>query len=224
VSAYRTAIDETTRTIDLRARYFRNLIVIVVAIGFVVIVAAVLTRRASALWAWLLLVPPCGAFFYVDARVLNGWRKALSIPWTSHDIDFEVLRQSIRANPAMPKGTTEGMLATLPSADSVATEQQVLTPTRRAIAAANLALHRERANALLLQTIASAVVVSILLAALWSRAWAPLWGLAALALLPAVRVWATRRGRLRCEAEVAACRAQGGFSEEGYIRMRASLR
>jgi hypothetical protein len=48
VSAYRTAIDQTIETIDRRARYFRNQIVIVVTICALVVVAIV-TRLASAL-------------------------------------------------------------------------------------------------------------------------------------------------------------------------------
>jgi hypothetical protein len=223
VSAYRTAIDETTRTIDLRARYFRNQIVIVVSIGALV-VAVAFFAGAAALWAWLLIVPACAVFFYVDARVLNSWREAMLGAWISPQIDFEVLRQTIRANPAMPKGTAEGMLETLPDARDLVSEQKLETCTRAGVAAVSLAMHRTRADALLLQTIASAIVVAAVLAALWTHSWNPLSAIASVAALPAVRVWAARRRLNRAAAEVAACRRQDGFSEAEFERLRAALK
>lgn len=223
MSAYRTAIDDTTRIIDLRARYFRNQIVIVVSIGALVVGAA-LFRGAAALWAWLLIVPACAVFFYVDARVLNSWREAMLGAWISPQIDLEVLRQTIRANPAMPKGTAEGMLETLPAAGDLVAEQKLQPSTRAAIAAVSLAMHRAKADALLLQTIASAILVGAVLTALWTHSWNPLSAIASVAALPAVRVWAARRRLNRADAEVAACRRQDGFSEADFERLRAALK
>src|SRR5262245_45970709 len=54
VSVYRTAIESTVETIARRARYFRNLIVVVVSLGALAALAAVLTRL-PAVWGWLLL-------------------------------------------------------------------------------------------------------------------------------------------------------------------------
>jgi hypothetical protein len=223
VSAYRTAIDETTRTIDLRARYFRNQIVIVVSIGALV-VAVAFFAGAAALWAWLLIVPACAVFFHVDARVLNRWREAMLGAWISPQIDFEVLRQTIRANPAMPKGTAEGMLETLPAAGDLIAEQKLQPSTRAAIAAVSLAMHRTRADALLLQTIASAIAAIAILAALWTHTWKPLSAIASIAALPAARAWAARRRQAQAEAGVAVCRRQDGFSEADFERLRAALK
>jgi hypothetical protein len=122
----------------------------------------------------------------------------------------------------LPK-TTGAMLATLPMAGDLVAEQKLLVPTRQAIAASCLAVHRAKTDALLLDAIASALVVALLLVALWMRRWTPLLGLTA---CPAARWsrWITRRWQRRCETEVAACRTQPGFNEEDYGRIRAGIR
>jgi hypothetical protein len=222
VSAYRTAIDRTTAIIDRRATYFRNQIVIVVGIVAVAAVGA-FAWSAAALWAVLLLVPACGLFFYVDSRVLTEWRSGLLEPWIARELDLVAWCQAIHANPVLPKETTAAMLATLPSARDLVAEQKILTPTRRAIAATCLALHRSKSDSLLLNAIASGVVVAILLAALWTGAWVPLLGLIALGPLPLVRRWIARWRRVRCETQVAVCRTQVGFSEEEYATARQRL-
>jgi hypothetical protein len=224
MTAYRTAIDRTSEAIERRARYFRNQVVIVVLISAFVAIVALVTRLAAALWAWLLLVPACGLFLYADDRALNAWRSDLLAPWITGDIDFAAFRGAIRANPALPKGTTEGMLITLPPAEDLVAEQKLLTPTRQAIAAASLAIHRHRADVLLLNALASGIITCVLLAALWTRSWVPLLTLTIVVLLAFARAWTGRRRQARCEAEVAMCRAKAGFSESDYARTIARLR
>jgi hypothetical protein len=217
VSAYRTAIDQTTRTIERRARYFRNQVVIVVTMGTLVMIAALIMRSPSALWAFLLLVPTGGLFLFIDSTTLNDWRADLLAAWVTRDIDFAAYRDAIRAHPSLPKGTIEAMLASLPSAGSLVAEQQVLTPTRQAVAATSLAWHGRAADALLLRAGASGLLVAVLLAALWKRGWLPLIGLAALALLPVIRTLTSRWRHARCAITVAACRNEPGFSEADYV-------
>jgi len=223
VSAYRTVIDQTTRTIERRARYFRNQVVTVISIAVLVVIAAMVSRSPSALWAFFLLVPACGLFFYADTRALNDWRSELLAAWITRDIDFAAFGKAIRANPTLPTGTMEGMLRTLPSAGDLITEQKVLTPTRRAIAAASLAFHRRRGDALLLNAIVSGIVVGALLSAPWMPAWVPLIGLTLVALLPLISAWRGRWQYASYEAEVAAARGQAGLSDSDYERIRAGL-
>lgn len=217
MSAYRTAIDQTTAAVDRRARYFRNQVVIVVAIAALVIIGA-FVWSAAALWAGLLLIPACGLYFHADSRLLNRWRSDLLQPWVARELDLVAYCQAIRANPILPKETTGAMLASLPLARDLISEQKMLTPTRQAIAAASLATHRGRADALLLKTIASGILVGAVVAALWMRALVPLIGLAALAVLPVVGIGLGRWRQARCEAEVAACRTRAGFNESDYTR------
>jgi hypothetical protein len=220
MSDYRTAIGATTSTIDLRARYFRNQVVIVVAIAAVTVVAAVLLRRASVLWAWLTIVPACGLFFYTDAGVLRHWRAAMLGAWVSGEIDFEVLRRTIRANPAIPKGTVEGMLQTLPEAESLAAEQRLGPATRRAVAVTTEARFERVRDKLLLKTLGSVIVVLVILAALLVHTWTPLGGVAALALLPVAGAVRERARQRRVAAIVDGCRREQGFSESDYDRVR----
>src|SRR5205807_582644 len=127
------------------------------------------------------------------------------------------------ANPVLPKGTTEGMLSTLPAAADLVGEQALLTPTRKAIAAASVAIYQSKTDALLLKTIASGLVVSAVLVALFMRAFSPLLGLAMLIVAPVIRASQERRRENRCETEVAACREQHGFSASDYIRIRGGF-
>lgn len=223
VSAYRAAIDQTTVVIDRRAKYFRNQVVTIVAITAIV-GAGALVWSSAALWAWLLLVPACGVFFYVDSRVLNQWRANVLEPWIAREVDLVAWSQAVRANPVLPKETVGAMLATLPTARDLVAEQKMLAPTRQAIAAACLAQHRSKADALLVNVVTSGLVVAVLLAALWMRSWIPLVGLVALVLLPVGRYRTARRRQAGGDAVVAACRAAVGFSEEDYARVVASLR
>jgi hypothetical protein len=224
VSAYRTAIDQTTDSIARRARYFRNQIVTVVAIGALVAVGALVTRSVAALSAWLVLVSVCGLFFHADSRLLNKWRRNLLAPWIARELDFAALLEAIRANPALPKPTVEGMLATLPFCGNLVAEQAILRPTRQAIAAGSVEIHRSRAQVLLLNVVASAVVVAALLASVYLRRWTPLLGLAALVPLPLGRAWISRAARRRSEAVLATSRSQPEFSEADYRRVLANLR
>ena len=181
-------------------------------------------RSPAALWAWLLLVPACGLFFHADSRVLQGWRRTLLDAWVTLDLDFEVLRGALLANPALPKGTLEGMLATLPAAGNLVAEQKVLAPTRSAVAVLNLAVYCDRAEALLLKTVASAIVVGAVLAAIWMRAWMPLVALTTIGFLPPAHAWRAYARRQRVDKDVASYRAQPGFSDADYRRMEAGLK
>jgi hypothetical protein len=223
LSTYRTAIDDTARTIQRRAGRFRNQVVMVVALSAIGGVAAVITRSITSLLAVLLLVPACGAFFYADSRLLNAWRRDVLRPWTAGQLDVAAFCLAIRANSALPKPTTEAMLATLPSAGDLVAEQKVLTPTRQAVAAVCGATHDSAADALLLNTIASGNVVAVVLMAIWSRRWNPLLGLVLLVALPVARGWIARRRQARCAAEVQACRSQIGFSESDFATICATL-
>ncbi|HMF97678.1 MAG TPA: hypothetical protein VKE96_25440 [Vicinamibacterales bacterium] len=224
MSAYRTAIDTTAAAIQHRARNFRNQIIVVVTISTIAVIAAAVTRSGSWLSTLLLLVPVCGLFLHADNRLLSRWRRHVLTPWVTRTLDFAALGQAVRANPALPKPTLEAMLATLPSAGDLVAEQAVLPPTRQAVAAVSCAIHGTAADALLINVVASAVVVAVALLALWTRDWRPAIGAGVLLLVPVVRQWAAHRQQARCEAEVSACRAQPGFSESDFATMCGALR
>ena len=196
MSAYRTAIDQTARTIERRARYFRNQVVIVVTISALVVIAAMVSWSPSALWGFFLLVPACGLFFYADNRALNEWRFQQLAAWNMRDIDFAAFRESICANPALPKATTVGMLMTLPSVGDIASEQRISSNTREAIAAVITALYACRSDVLAFKVASYVVVTGSVIAAAGLETWHPLLGIFAVMPLPVLLKWA-RVCRLR---------------------------
>ncbi|MBA2669753.1 MAG: hypothetical protein H0U67_05220 [Gemmatimonadetes bacterium] len=223
MSAYRDAIDRTTGLIKRRARHFRNLVVAVVLVVLGAVVGSVAARSLLPLAAVSVLLPLCAAFLVADERLLARWRAEVLAAWTRRDIDLAALRAAVRAHPTLPKETTEGMLMTLPSVGELTAEQALMTPTREALAATIRAGHREHADSLLLGALASAVVVGVLLAVVWTRVWILLPGLAILTAGPALSLWMRRRRLTVWEAEVEAYRKQPGFSEADYSRLLASL-
>jgi hypothetical protein len=224
MSPYSIAIEQTARLIEQRARYFRNQVVAVVLVGVLTLVWAVVTRSFFPLALLLVLLPVSAAFFVADGRLVARWRSDVLAAWAERNIDLAAFRAAIRAYPALPRETTEGMLATLPFAEDVVTEHRVLAPTRQAVAAASRAKYHKRWDALVLKAVASGIIVSILLSALWMRSWMPLVGLAILLVGPILAAWLPRRRTVAWEAELAVCRRQAGFSEADYAGLVASLR
>jgi hypothetical protein len=103
VSTYRLAILQTITTIDIRARYFRNLVVTVVMLTVGSIGWAAVTWTFSPLAGLLLLLPLCGLFFFLDAKLLNDWRSQLFDAWLRKDIEFRDFCEAASAIPMLPK-------------------------------------------------------------------------------------------------------------------------
>ena len=193
--AYKTAMDLTTQTINRRAKYFRNLIVTVVLVSLGSICWAVLARAIAPLSGLLLLFPICGSYFFIDGSLLNNWRSQLLAIWTKGEIDFLAFRSAAGAIPNLPRDTLQGMLATLPEAGDLVTEQGVSATTREATAAIVTTIHACRSDAVALKAIAYALTGSLFIVALALRAWQPLLGLVAIISIPFLRQ-ALRRWRL----------------------------
>jgi len=116
VSAYQTAINLTTLTIDRRANNYRNLVVAVVLVSLGSIGWAIFAPSLSALSGFFLLLPVCGLYLFIDGKLLNDWRSRLLEGWVRGEIDFQAFCQAVDAIPTLPKSTLQGMIATLPSA------------------------------------------------------------------------------------------------------------
>jgi hypothetical protein len=215
-------MDRTTRVIERRATLFRNLVVVVVAIGLAAFAVAIVARWSAGLAALVFLVPACGYFFYADVVLLNDWRCDVLASWVRRDIDIAAFCQAIRAYPALPRKTTEAMLATLPRTSDIVAERKIGAPTRQAVAATSGAAHRARADALLLATAASVIVAGSVAAAIAVRTWRPLLCLTTLLLYP---VFASRVGRRRRTAADAAAEAtrHQGLSDREYQGLIANL-
>jgi hypothetical protein len=223
MSAYRVAIHQTVQTLERRAKYFRNQVIAVVIIVLVAVLSACITRSFTPLAGVLLVLPTCGFFFLADTRLVNRWQSEIIANWASGGLDVAALRDAVRACPALPRDTVEGMLATLPSVGHLVAEQRILPPTRQAAATLIRSVCQRREESLLFTVLAAAVASAALLIALWSNTWTPLLGIAALTLYSPINASLTRRRRRAMNAEVEILRHQAGFSEEGYGELLADL-
>lgn len=193
MSAYRTAIELTVRTIEERGRRFRNLVICVATLALVVIAWSLITRSPEPLIGIIILLPLCGLFFVIDNYELDAWRAELLEGWIMQSLDLAAFSAAIRANPLLPKGTTEGMLATLPSVGDLVEEQQITRAARQTMAAEVILRHRLASHALALRTAAGALAAAALIAAVVTGSQNPLWALLGLILLPATEAWMNRR-------------------------------
>ena len=190
---YRAIIQLTTQSIQHRARQYRNLVIAVVIVGGACACGALLSRSLVPLVGLTLLLPICGGFLAVDAMVVERWRSVVLRDWTARSIDITALRAAIRANPVLPRMTTEGMLTTLPVFRDLVEEQRLSHPSREALAAGLVSTWRAASDSIALKTAASSLAALVLITAVASRSWTPVWGLVALAALPMVRGWLLRR-------------------------------
>jgi hypothetical protein len=223
VSAYRVAIDQTTRAIDRRAKYYRNLIVTVVSICVGSLGWSIATRSLSPLSGFLLLFPVCGLYFFIDAKLLHDWRSKLLEGWIRGELDFRAFRQAVGANPSLPKDTLQGMLATLPESGDLITEQGVSPGTRSAVSAVATTMHacQSDATAIRVAGIAIAVFSSVLALLLWT--WHPLLGMLAFLSLPLLRRW-LKLCRLRGLGErILAARHKSDFNQNQYMVLLNNL-
>lgn len=192
MSAYRAAIAQTTAVVEQRARTFRNQIVAVVVTVALMIAWALVTRSFVPLAGVSVLLPICGAFLLVDSHLVEGWRAELLQSWTTGVLDLGPYRAAIRANPALPKATVEGMLATLPSGGTLTSEREISPAARQAIADRLLAKHHAERAALAAKTAAGTLAASLTVVAMAMRRWEPLLGLVVVPMIAALR-WPTAR-------------------------------
>jgi hypothetical protein len=129
----------------------------------------------------------------LDHYAVDAWRTTILANWISRDLDVSALAGAIRANPVLPRDTTEGMLATLPVFASLTEEKEVSEASRQGIAAELVARYRETSDEMVLKTAATSLVAGVLVTAVATRTWAPAWGLFTLAALPIARIWLRRR-------------------------------
>lgn len=199
MSIYRIAIDLTTKTIEKRAKYFRNLIVGVVLVSLVAFGWALVSRKLFPLSLLLLLLPLCGLFYFLDAKLLAEWRGRLFSSWITGQIDFGALNAAVRAVPTLPKDTLGRMLDALPPTGDLLAEHQVPSPTREAVAAVVMTIHACRSDAVAFKTAGYAIAGVLLIVTLAMQIWQPLSGVIAIAFFPhlqrRVRQW--RLGHLK---------------------------
>jgi hypothetical protein len=223
MSAYRLAVLQTIRTIDTRARYFRNLLVSVVVLTVGSLGGAAVTWTFSPLAGLLLLLPAGGLFFFLDAKLLNDWRSRLLDAWVKKEIELRGFCDAVSAIPTLPKESLQNMLATLPSVGDLPREQPISSSTREAIAALMRMMHACESDATALKASAFAIVTGSLITASILWMWQPILGITILAMFPLLRKWLRRR-RLEVVMErTAAARVKPDFSNVKYGEFLANL-
>jgi hypothetical protein len=223
VSEYRTAIDQIEGAVRRRAFNVRNQVAAAVLVAVAVFAIALIVRSPRVLVAALGVVPISGGFLVSDGCLLRRWRSAVLGAWIRRDIDLAALRAAIRAHPALPGGTIDSMLATLPATGDLVAEQRILSPTRRAIAAEVVYRAQRGLDALTLKVVTAGILAVLALTLTWSGNLNTLWGMGPLLILPTARAWLDGFRRRECDAEVATCRKQEGFSEPEYEEARRNL-
>ena len=223
MSAYQTAINLTTLTIDRRANNYRNLVVAVVLVSLGSIGWAIFAPSLSALSGFFLLLPVCGLYLFIDGKLLNDWRSRLLEGWVRGEIDFQAFCQAVDAIPTLPKSTLQGMIATLPSAGDLLTEQGISPITREAISAVVMTIHTCRSDAAAIKVFGFAVAGGSLMVAAALRTWQPLLGMVVVLALPLLRKW-LRLWRLRCSKErTPGAQQQLDFNAEKYLEIVTCL-
>ena len=223
MSPYRVAIDKTTSIIDLRARYFRNLIIAVVTLSFGSVTWAVVTWAVSPLAGLLLLLPLCGIFFFLDARLLGDWRSYLLEAWIRKNIDIRAFCDAVTAVPNIPKETLASMLTTLPSAPDLVAEQRASASTREGVAAAVTGVHALESDAIALKSAAATMLSCAVVVALISRRWEPLLASVAPLMLPVLGECLKRRRLADMKQRTFAARSKPDFNYEKYEELVACL-
>lgn len=202
---FKDALDLTTGAIERRARNYRNLVVLVVLIFLGCGVWAVIQFSALPLLAWLLLLPFCGAFFFLDALLVNRWCDRILRMWAREELDLDTFVQSVASIRVLPPRTLGGMVGTLPTVARVK-----LSPVmKQAIASAVITSHRcetDRTAAWALAYTCAAAAVAV---AVMETSWIPLAGivlvtpvLAGLCYLHAARWGSWRRAVLSMQQEL----------------------
>jgi hypothetical protein len=220
-AVYRGVIDRTSGALAHRATLFRNLVAWVVVISISSVAAALIARSLAPLTGVLYAIPACGFFFLADARALDRWRSELLGCWTRGEIELTAFRLAIRANPGVPKHTTEAMLASLPAINSLVAEQLIAEATRRAAYADCELSHRLQRDTILLTTAASALVATVVSGSLWIHSPTPLACLTILGMYRVARSALHQHARRRHASRVEGYRRDPTFNESHYTSIVA---
>lgn len=108
------AISGTLRTLEDRGRYFRNLIIAVVAVSGVSCLLTIIFLRWMPLFGFILLIPLVGGFLILDSRRVRRWRSEILQMCRAEALDYPLFQKTIAGFQHLPTRTLLSMLATLP--------------------------------------------------------------------------------------------------------------
>ncbi len=216
MSAYKNAIGMTLKTIEKRAKNYRNLIALVVIVGIGSISSAILSWKFFPIVGVLFIFPICGFFFFLDSRQLNKWRSTLFTSWIRKELDFWAFRDAIRVHPHLPKLTLQGMIETLPTSPDWAMEQAASGRTREVVVWMIDIINADRTNTLKVKVFVSVIVVVALFSTVILGNWYPI-GL--ITLIAPLQLWMKMKRRellYKLHGLVNAARLDHEFNEEVF--------
>jgi len=109
------AIEVTLRTIEERARLYRNLVVAVSAVSVLSVLFAVFFRQWLALAGLIVLVPLTGAYLILDSRLLRLWRAGIVQMLRMRGLDVTAFSKTISGFRHVPPNSLNAMISTLPA-------------------------------------------------------------------------------------------------------------
>ena len=223
LSPYRIAIDQTTQTINRRAKHYRNLIVAVTFVGLGSILWALIG------WSWMpfvgtfLLIPFCGLYIYIDGKLLNKWRHELFAGWEKGDIDLQALYEAVTAISTLPENTVESMLETLPSTGDLVAEQSISSSTRKAIAAVVTTIHTCRSDNIAFKAAGYTITGGVLIIATVLWMWQPLLGLFTVSLVLLLRKWLNTRRLKGARERIITAQQKPDFNLEKFLEIVSKI-
>jgi hypothetical protein len=108
------AIDTTVRTIEDRARLYRDLVVAVSVVSVLSILLSVLFHQWLALIGFVLLVPLTGGYLFLDSRLVRRWRAGIVEMTRLRSLDVVTFLKTISGFRHLPPNTLKAMLVTIP--------------------------------------------------------------------------------------------------------------
>ncbi len=133
-SGLKAVVVLTTRTIDLRAALFRNLVIGIVTATIIPVLWALIQLSWIPLSGLLFIVPFCVAYLCLDIRKMDQWQIQIMAAWRHGDFDLVVFSQAMSTLRTLPQGTLQGMLETLPTQVISKTGQNISDDLKAAIA------------------------------------------------------------------------------------------
>ena len=112
-SPFKEAMSLTTQAIEKRVKWFRNLIISVVAVALTSLILALIQLSWQPLMGLILFVPLCGVFLYLDSHLVNHWQERILQMWVQGDLDLTIFYNSMLTIRMFPQRMFQGMLKTL---------------------------------------------------------------------------------------------------------------
>jgi hypothetical protein len=145
------AIEVTLRTIEERARLYRNLVVGVSAVSVLSVLFAVFFRQWLALAGLIILVPLTGAYLILDSRLLRLWRAGIIEMMRLRGLDVTAFSKTISGFRHVPPNSLNAMISMLPASQEL-TGQQLPRKEPVVVNDEFEALERKNASRILLGT------------------------------------------------------------------------